>query len=222
MGSNGGRGEDGQTREASVRGGEGRREEGKSCEPNLRDACCLLRLTRGRGSSRVRDGESNTAAATAHTMPPTRKSGSAHSSKARSARQGEEQASASGSGTKAELRAARESNGGEEGMQSSVDEVHDLLEQFETQPQPLRAHVSDGKLKSLRSDWASMEGNFEIAYQLITQVAERLAEARSMEGIIDEDEVRQASRLCRSALPSCVLFYCAHRICKSSTWACEG
>lgn len=77
-------------------------------------------------------------------------------------------------------------------MQSSVDQVQDLLEQFETQPQPLRAHVSDGKLKSLRSDWASMEGNFEIAYQLITQVAERLAEARSMEGIIDEDEVRQA------------------------------
>jgi SUMO ligase MMS21 Smc5/6 complex component len=75
-----------------------------------------------------------------------------------------------------------------EAAEKAVERVHELLDRFDREEVPLTGSNSDAKLKSLRNDWASMEGNFEIAFQLATQVAERLAEARAAEGLIDEDD----------------------------------
>lgn len=119
-------------------------------------------------------------------MPSSsRRSGTAHTSKGRSQQQ-------SGVGQVGESSCSHLQE--EEQTQQSDDDiaiqVEEMLFRLENNPEPLSLDASDNKLKSLQSDWASMEANFTIAYEVITQVGERLAEEIAAEGIIEDDDVR--------------------------------
>ncbi|UZJ53350.1 hypothetical protein CBS101457_002670 [Exobasidium rhododendri] len=151
-------------------------------------------------------------------MPPSRRSGRANTSKgtttsgnaradvggsSSSGLKGEDEAGSSSNPSSRRAQAAdeerrrdaqrraleeQEARQREEEAEQELQRIHDLLERFDEQAEPLKESTCDAKLKSLRNDWASLEGNFEIAYQLAAQVAERLAEARVAEGLIEEDE----------------------------------
>lgn len=118
-------------------------------------------------------------------MPSSsRRSGTAHTSKGKSQQNGMQHIGESSSSHLQEQ---------EEQTQQSDDiaaQVEEMLHRLEHNAEPLTIDGSDTSLKSLRSDWAPMEANFTIAYEVITQVAERLAEERAAEGIVDEDDVR--------------------------------
>ena len=138
-------------------------------------------------------------------MPPSKRSGTAHSSKAKhvssSSNVDRQEAGPSSSSRSSRIRpvveddgeeAEEDDDGREEEMagRTGAERVEQLLAQFDREPRALTMDVSDGKLKTLRSDWATMESNFEIAFQLITQAGERLADSLAADGIVDEDEVR--------------------------------
>lgn len=140
-------------------------------------------------------------------MPPARRSGVAHTSKGKSSSSSHAGPSSPIRSNAAASSAAKrtmedseqveqEEDEEDEAMASktSAERVQAILDQLDREPAPLTLNGSDMKLKSLRSEWAGMEGNFEIAFQVITQVAERFAESLAAEGLSEEDSVGTHAR----------------------------
>jgi hypothetical protein len=123
----------------------------------------------------------------------SRRSGTAHTSRGSNRSRGDgEVGEASSSSVRIDAEPSLSQHDEAETADEAADRITQMLENFDKKPEPLTSTSCDGSLRSMKSDWSSMEGNFDIVYQLISDIAERLADARAAEGLPDEDEVRSS------------------------------